>query len=55
MDDKSSGNGKYIHLNGTIYEGEWANDKQEGFGVERWPDEAYYVGSYVTGMKHGYG
>lgn len=26
----------YIHVNGAKYEGEWKDDLQHGYGVERW-------------------
>ena len=32
-EDKSYGNGKLIHADGDIYEGEWKNDKANGNGV----------------------
>lgn len=35
--------------------GEWKDDKQEGFGVEIWPDGAKYEGNYVQGKKQGQG
>ena len=40
MDDKAHGYGIYTHYNGSKYEGQWVNDKQHGFGIERWPDGA---------------
>ena len=30
-------------------------DKQEGKGVETWPDGARYEGNYLEGKKHGKG
>ena len=31
------------------------NDRQEGFGREKWPDGSKYEGLYVHGKKEGYG
>ena len=45
------GYGKYTHADGTIYEGAWCEDKQHGFGIEYWPDGAYYKGSFEDGLK----
>jgi len=30
MGDKANGNGKLVHADGDVYEGEWRNDKAEG-------------------------
>ena len=30
-------------------------DKQEGRGIETWPDGARYEGEYKEGKKHGQG
>lgn len=35
-EDKANGRGKYIHKNGSIYDGEWKDDFKDGFGVETW-------------------
>jgi hypothetical protein len=45
----------YLHTNGARYEGNWVNDKQNGHGVEVWPDNARYEGEYLDGKKHGKG
>ncbi len=34
MDDKAHGRGIYTHMDGAQYEGDWKEDKQEGFGNE---------------------
>ena len=31
------GKGKYIHVDGAIYEGEWRDDQEHGYGTEIWP------------------
>lgn len=28
----AQGQGKFVHVEGDVYEGEWANDKANGFG-----------------------
>jgi hypothetical protein len=33
----------------------WKEDKQDGHGIETWPDGAKYDGTYVDGKKHGEG
>ncbi len=37
------------------YVGDWKEDKQDGLGVETWPDGAKYEGEYIDGKKHGDG
>jgi hypothetical protein len=36
-----------------LYKGNWLEDKQEGHGVETWPDGAKYEGNYKQGQKEG--
>ena len=33
MNDKANGKGKFIHVDGDVYEGNWSNDKASGFGI----------------------
>ena len=37
------------------YEGEWVNDKKEGFGVFTWADGSVYKGNYLNDLKEGEG
>lgn len=37
------------------YEGEYRNDKKEGFGVFSWADGNVYRGNYVNDLREGYG
>ena len=37
------------------YEGDWANDRRDGFGVQYWRDSARYVGGWRNGTKSGTG
>ncbi len=32
MNNKAHGKGKFWHVDGDIFEGEWENDKYNGFG-----------------------
>jgi len=32
----------YLHQDGASYSGEWLDDKQHGYGVEKWVDGAQY-------------
>ena len=47
--------GQYISNYGAVYNGEWIDDKQEGYGEERWKDGAVYKGDYHEGKKEGNG
>lgn len=40
---------------GLIYEGEWKNGRQDGFGVFAWPDGSKYTGEWREGKQHGHG
>jgi len=37
------------------YEGDWANDRRHGFGVQYWRDGSRYVGAWGNGTKAGTG
>ena len=52
--DQANGYGTYVsNKNGTVYEGYWVNDKQEGIGKETFQDVGFYKGEYVNGKKLG--
>jgi len=36
--------GRLIHSDGDVYEGEWVQDKAQGFGVYTHTDGAQYIG-----------
>jgi len=55
MCDKAHGRGFYEHVDGAKYIGDWKEDRQDGYGVETWPDYARYEGTYENGKKHGIG
>ena len=46
--------GIYNKKNIISYKGWWEKDKQNGFGIEKWPKLEYY-GEYINGNKEGYG
>ncbi|KAJ9556123.1 hypothetical protein OSB04_010737 [Centaurea solstitialis] len=52
---KCSGSGVYYYnLNGR-YEGDWVDQKYDGYGVETWAKGSRYRGQYRKGLRHGYG
>ncbi|KAL4570548.1 hypothetical protein LXL04_026204 [Taraxacum kok-saghyz] len=52
---KCSGSGVYYYnLNGR-YEGDWVDQKYDGYGVETWAKGSRYRGQYRQGLRHGYG
>jgi hypothetical protein len=38
-----------------VYEGEWARDLPDGFGVKRWSNGDSYSGNWKQGYTHGHG
>lgn len=38
-----------------MFEGEWKNNKMEGYGVFTWPDGRRYEGEYIDDKKEGKG
>ncbi|CAG9312805.1 unnamed protein product [Blepharisma stoltei] len=56
FEDTIQGLGKLFTIETQCsYEGEWKNGKQNGFGVENWPDGARFSGNFVNGKKNGKG
>lgn len=47
--------GKLIHADGDIYEGEWKDDKANGFGVYIHVNGAKYEGEWLNDKQHGQG
>ena len=45
------GTGKYTWKDGRYYEGEYLNDKKQGFGVFSWPDGRKYEGLWHDGKQ----
>ena len=49
------GRGRYTSSDGTVYEGEWAANRQHGRGTVYYASGARYVGDWRAGRKHGTG
>jgi hypothetical protein len=49
------GRGTYKHPNGSVYIGDWKDDKPHGRGIETCHNEYTYTGEYIKGQKHGLG
>ena len=49
------GKGVNTWADGRKYEGEYYNDKKDGFGVWTWADGRKYVGYWKDGKRHGIG
>ena len=47
--------GIYIWADKRRFEGNWKNNKMDGFGVFIWPDQRKYEGNYRDDKKEGYG
>lgn len=43
---KAHGKGKFIHLDGDVYEGDWRNDRANGHGVYQHQNGARYEGDW---------
>ena len=52
MANSAAGRGVETRVDGSRYEGDWKDDRPDGFGVESWPDGSKYEGPYKQGMKH---
>ena len=50
-----SGNGKQTTTDGSVYDGEWANDKMNGKGTLSHQSGAVYEGDFVKNQFHGRG
>ena len=48
-------NGRFTWADGTYYEGEWKNGREEGHGTKVWPDKESYGGEWRGGLRHGQG
>ncbi|KAL6008525.1 hypothetical protein ACLOJK_034037 [Asimina triloba] len=52
---KCSGSGVYYYYMSGRYEGDWVDEKYDGYGVETWARGSRYRGQYRKGLRHGYG
>ena len=43
------------YKNGAIYEGDFKDGKENGYGTTKWTDGAVYVGKFKNGLWHGQG
>ena len=44
-----------IHADGDIYEGEWKDDKANGYGIYIHVNGAKYEGEWLNDKQHGQG
>ena len=42
------GKGVYKWADGRVYEGEFVNDKRNGFGIYTWTDGRRYEGNWIS-------
>jgi len=49
------GRGVFEWLDKRKYDGEYIEEKKEGFGVFYWPDGKIYKGYWKDGVQHGEG
>ncbi|XP_030500684.1 uncharacterized protein LOC115716103 [Cannabis sativa] len=52
---KCSGSGVYYYNLSGRYEGDWIDEKYDGYGVETWAKGSRYRGQYRQGLRHGIG
>ncbi|KAG1359234.1 putative phosphatidylinositol 4-phosphate 5-kinase 5 [Cocos nucifera] len=52
---KCSGSGVYHYRMSGKYEGDWVDEKYDGYGVETWSRGSRYMGQYRQGLRHGFG
>ncbi|KAK6947489.1 MORN motif, partial [Dillenia turbinata] len=52
---KCSGSGVYYYYMSGRYEGDWVDEKYDGYGVEAWARGSRYRGQYRQGLRHGFG
>ncbi|KAI3706378.1 hypothetical protein L6452_24072 [Arctium lappa] len=52
---KCSGSGVYYYNMNGRYEGDWVDQKYDGYGVETSAKGSRYRGQYRQGLRHGYG
>ena len=49
------GKGTFTWPDGTMYEGQYANNLREGFGEYRWKNGKIFQGMFKEGKQHGKG
>jgi hypothetical protein len=50
-----SGKGKLVTSKQIEYEGDFANGKKHGVGIEKFPDGRVYEGEFFEDLKEGFG
>ena len=50
-----NGKGVTSWSDGRYYEGEYADDKKQGYGKFIWPDGKEFIGYWKNGKQHGTG
>ena len=45
----------HLDSNSDRYEGQYKNDKKNGFGIYSWKDGTSYEGEFLNDLKHGEG
>lgn len=59
MKHQRHGHGKYIwnrgFHSGDVYDGEYKNNKKEGFGVMKYANGTVYEGQFKNNERHGHG
>ena len=40
---------------GAVYEGEWRDNKRDGYGIQSWPDGSKYIGQWENDKANGHG
>lgn len=45
--------GKAKYENGAIYEGDFEEDKRQGWGAQCFPDESIYIGEWTNDKMEG--
>jgi 4-amino-4-deoxy-L-arabinose transferase-like glycosyltransferase len=49
------GQGTYVFSDGSTYEGQWKNDKRNGFGIMKYADGSRFEGFWLENKEHGKG
>ncbi|MCD6185824.1 MAG: SUMF1/EgtB/PvdO family nonheme iron enzyme [Deltaproteobacteria bacterium] len=53
--DCANGQGKYTYPDGSVYVGQWENDKFNGQGTFTYSDGSVYTGQWKNGQRNGQG
>ena len=50
-----NGIGKFVFSDNRSYEGEFKDNRIEGYGILKWPDGKIFVGEFKEDMQEGFG